>query len=115
MVRLAHRDDGPLRRVPRQVPKAPVGHLDKLLVLQGPRANHHHARCRVVRRDVVLQLLLGEAPDVFCRAEDGAAEPALREAHLVQIVEDHLKEQKYKKGNCFKVLVDGVYCCILRS
>mmetsp|Transcript_11819 Transcript_11819/g.31902 ORF Transcript_11819/g.31902 Transcript_11819/m.31902 type:complete len:270 (-) Transcript_11819:93-902(-) len=64
--------------------------LDKFCVIHGARGRNHHPIRRVIRLDVLPQLLLGDRLNVLHWTEDGVTERAVVEGREVQAVEDHL-------------------------
>lgn len=106
-----HRHDSPLRRVSGQIPKALIRHLNQPVMLQGTGSDNDHARRRVVRGDVVLKLLPGEAAHVLRRTEDGASKTTLLEAHLVQVVQYHLFTTKSNGDSRWAITAVRLYRC----
>lgn len=97
-----YRNDGSRRRVPRQVTEAGICHLYEPVMLQRTRPDDHHARRRVVRCNVVRQLLAREITHIFFRAQDGAAKATFVERHFVQVVQYYLcgQEKKARQKVC---------------
>ena len=70
--------------------KLGLGQLDKLVVVDSTRCSQHHAVGSVVRRDVVEQVLPGDAADVVRAAQDGATEGGPLKCGCVQVVKHNL-------------------------
>mmetsp|Transcript_5843 Transcript_5843/g.16362 ORF Transcript_5843/g.16362 Transcript_5843/m.16362 type:complete len:335 (-) Transcript_5843:233-1237(-) len=74
----------------RELGEVLLRRLDQRGVIDAPRRGNHHAVSRVVRRNIVHQVLLGDRPHIIRRPENGAPERTVLERSRVQVIKHNL-------------------------